>query len=436
MLLLALSSTHCGARGALSVERLAGNGGAGTTSGTGNAGGGSGGAGGSEPLCNLWDQTAAWTWSGFTGAVSSAPELVPVRADESRYAFTVLGQTGTMPLHFWHAPIEPWSPPNNASLDLEGTYIYSLASHDYGVAPSAAEDAYALVTAGATPPSVGFDPAVTPGSSSPGEEKAFSTTQPGTPRPLFAARRPASVGEGFEHLVGYEMSSGARRRLIVSLISPTWSTVEHNQAVACGSTPLAARAVAVPSAFFIAAASARPLGKCDDPQDAFAAPTRLQVTFYNQPLGVVLNPVAEWQEQAPVERVAITLGEGSLWITYALAIDDDRASLRVARVDLTGTVLLDPVEIATIARPAAFAAAHLGSRLAVAARELTDIGQTIVPVRVVAPAGEIEQSFTIVPEAADEVAMAADPNGPRLLVALTRQGTSGPSVWLGRFGCL
>jgi hypothetical protein len=292
-----------------------------------------------------------------------------------------------------------------------------------------------LTTTSATPPSVGFNPAVTPGSSDPGEEQAFSTQQPGAPRPLFAARRPASVGEGFEHLVGYEMLDGARRRTIVSLISPTWSTVEHTQAASCADRPIAARAVAVPNAFFIATGSSRPVGKCDDPSDAFGAPTRVQVTFYNQPLGVVLNPIAEWQEQAPVERIAITLGEGSLWITYALTVDADRASLRVARVDLTGTVLLEPAEIAMIARPAAFASARLGSRLAVAARELTDGGQTIVPVRVVAPNGGIDESYTIVPEAADEVAMVADPNGRRLLVALTRQGTSGPAVWLGRFGC-
>jgi hypothetical protein len=423
---LALISAHCGARGALSVE--AGAGGGGTTS-------TSSGTGGGAPLCKLWDQTASWTWTGFTGATSAVPELVPVRADESRYAFTVLGQTDAMPLYFWHAPVEPWSAPNGEFVDLQGTYIYSLASPDYGVAPSAVEDAYVLTTTSATPPSVGFNPAITPGSSDPGEEQAFDTQQPGAPRPLFAARRPATVGEGFEHLVGYEMLDGARRRTIVSILSPTWSKIEHTQAVSCADRPIAARAVGVSNVFFIATGSSRAVGQCDDPSDAFGAPTRVQVTFYNQPLGVVLNPVAEWQEQAPVERVAITLGEGSLWITYALTIDAERASLRVARVDLTGTVLLDPVEIATIARPAAFASARLGSRLAVAARALTDTGQTTVPVRILAPDGAVEQSFTIVPEAADEVAMVAHPDGSHLLVALTRRGTSGPPVWLGRFDC-
>lgn len=436
--MLVLSCASCGARAGLpdGASAVGGGGGAGTTSSTTSGSGGAGGEGGGAPLCKIWDQTATWTWSGFTGVKSSVPEIVPVRADESRYVFTLLGTSELGSLHFWHAPIEPWSPPNGAVVDLEGTYIYSLASHDYGIAPSAAEDAYVLVTASATPPSVGFNPAVTPGSSSPGEETAFLTAQPGAPRPLFAARRPASVGEGFEHLLGYEMESGNRRRLIVALTSPAWSTVEHGQAVSCADRPLPARAVATANAFFIATASARPLGECDDPQDAFGAPTRVQVTFYDMPLGVVLNPVAEWEESAPVERVALTLGEGVLWVTYAVAIDADRASLRVARVGLTGTVLADPQEIGTIARPASFAAARLGSRLAVAARALTENGQTIVPVRLVAPTGEVEQDFTIVPEAADEVALAADPSGPRLLVALTRQGTSGPAVWLGRFGCL
>jgi len=366
-----------------------------------------------------------------------APRLVPIANDESRFALTLIGQTDPNgPLRFWHTALSPWSAPNGTSADLATTFLYHLESPAYAVAPSAIEDAYGLLVGVSQPPGVTFDPAVTPGASEPGTELPFPAQNPGSLRPLFVARRPKSTSSGWEHLLGYEQRMGERRRLLVRIVSTAWGAVEHMQAAACANRPIAASGAGINNAFFIAAATSRELGKCDDPADAFDDPTRLTVLFYNLPLGVVLNSMAEWQEPTPIEEVELVVGEGALWVVYTTRLSETQARLRFARVGLTGGVLAGPFDVADVPRPALLSAARLGSRLAIASRERTAEGQTIVPVRIFEASGAPEQDFTVVPHAAEGVAIAGEPNGHRLLVAITegKDGASGPVV-VGRYGC-
>ncbi|APR79898.1 Hypothetical protein A7982_05245 [Minicystis rosea] len=370
----------------------------------------------------------------FSDQVPLLPKLVPVRSDESRYGLTVLGRTSESLFMLWHAPIEPWSVPNGTVDQLDDTMATNPAKPAYAVGPSAIEDRYALMIDGATGHAVQLFRNVDPGFD-PDSEYLLSDQQ-GAPRSLFVARRFDDAGPSYEHLLGYEMRDGDRRRLIVRLVSPSAGTPEHPQAAACASEPIAAAAVGVPGAFYVATSSSRALGACDDPADAFGPATRVQVTFYNEPLGVVLNPVEEWQESGRIVRIALTLGEGALWVTYAVDGGGDFLLLRVMRVGLTGGVLSGPFDVAKIARPGAFAATSFGSHLAIASREVTTMGQLTVPVRVLSTVGDVEESFTIVPEGVDDVAIAAEPTGKRLLVALTDEDPSAADrVWLGRYGC-
>ncbi|MFT3765316.1 MAG: hypothetical protein QM820_07350 [Minicystis sp.] len=370
----------------------------------------------------------------FSGDTPFLPRIVPVVADESRYAFTVIGKNSDDLLILWHTPIEPWGVPNGTVDTLSDNIATNPETIAYAVAPSANEGAYALVEDAVHLPGEHFFVAVTPGMG--GFSDILQTQQPGEPRSRFIARRDDDIGGGFEHLVGYEMSEGDRRRLAVRIVSQTWGNPEHPLAAACADAPIAATSVGAAGVFFIAAASSRALGQCDDPADAFGPPNRLQLTIYNKPLGQVLSLAAEWQESAPIEQVELTPDGDALWISYALADSPSKGRVRLLRVDLAGKVLAGPLDVATITRPAAFAAARLGSRLAIASREATETGQTIVPVRVITAAGEEALSFKIVPEAADEVAMVGEPNGKRLLVALTRKDPGAAHVVeLLRYGC-
>ncbi len=436
LLLLGMGTLHCGARSTLS-EAESGTGGSSTTTTTTTTT--STGTGGDSPGCAAWEQTAEFRLEPFDDETALAPRLTPILDDQSRFALTLIGKSQPNGfLRFWHTPVSPWSPPDGALESLDGTFIYHLEAPEYAVAPSATQNAYALLVGVTFPPGVTFDPAVSPGAGSPGLEVPFLSEHPGSVRPLFVARRWTSAPTSIEHLLGYEQIEVDRHRLLVRIVSEKWGTIEHSQAAACANAPIAASGVGTQSAFYIASATSRGIGQCEDPADPYDAPRRLVVSYYNQPLGEVLHSMAEWEEAEPIEAVELVLGEGALWVAYSIPLDMERSRIRAARVGLTGGVLVGPFDVADVPRPAVFSAAQLKSRLAIASRERTLDGRPIVPVRILEPTGELEQSFTLEPEAEGEVAIAGEPNGKRLLVALTRRqaGEPGPALTLARYGCL
>ena len=420
-----LAAAACGGRSSLiegeprEVEPKGGAGGTTSSSGT----SGSVGGGGAAPTCGLWEQTAAWAPTGFFDSqTSSAPALVAEDDAQTSYFLTLLG-LDTLGAHWlWYANVEPWSAPVGSFTELSDTYLGLGNIGDYA---SGGPGRLLIPLPAGQPPGVKF-----------GSQYHFSAF-PGVARPLFVARRTSSPQSTLEDLLGYEMVEGARHRLAVRMISPLWGDVEHPQAAACATTPLAAAAVGASDVFYFAAGSSRALGGCDASGDGFGAATRLQISYYQEPLGQVLGPLAEVIEGGEIERVALTLDEGALWVSYAVVTSPTEARLRVARVGLNGGLLSGPVDVTTLSRPAQLSATRLGARLALASLEKTDLGQTIVPVRVLTAELSVESSFTIVPAAANGVAIVGEPSGKRLLVAITR-GAQGPEegVVVTRYGCL
>lgn len=420
-----LAAAACGGRSSLlgdEPREVGPTGGAGgTTSSSGTSG--TAGGGGAAPTCGLWEQTAAWGPTGFFDSqTSSAPALVATEEAQSSYFLTLLGLDTVGANWLWYAAVEPWSAPVGSFTELSDTYLGLGNIGDYA---SGGPGKLLIPLPAGQPPGVKF-----------GSQYYYSAFA-GVARPLFVARRVSSAQSTQEELLGYEMVEGARHRLAVRIVSPLWGDVEHSQAAACAATPLATAATGASDVFYFAAGSSRPLGGCGAPGDGFGAATRLQISYYQKPLGQVLGPLAEVIESGEIERVALTLDEGALWVSYAVVTSPTEARLRVARVGLGGGLLSGPVDVATLSRPAQISATRLGARLALASLEKTDLGQTIVPVRVLTAEGAAESSFTIVPAAANGVSIVGEPNGKRLLVALTR-GAQGPEdgVLVMRYGCL
>lgn len=419
-----LAAAACGGRSSLlggEPREVGPSGGAGGATSTSTATSTSSSSGG--PACALWEETAAWAPTGFFDSqTSSAPALVAEDDTQTSYFLTLLG-LDTLGAHWlWYAAVEPWSAPVGSFTELSDTYLGLGNIDDYA---SGGPGKLLIPLPPGQPQGVKF-----------GSQYYYSAF-PGVARPLFVARRVTSAQSALEDLLGYEMVEGSRHRLAVRIVSPLWGDVEHSQAAACAATPLATTATGASDVFYFAAGSSRPLGGCDAPGDGFGPATRLQVSYYQEPLGQVLGPLAEVIESGEIERVAVTLDEGALWVSYAVVTSPTEARLRVARVGLGGGLLAGPVDVATLSRPAQLSATRLGTRLALASLEKTDQGQTIVPVRVLTAEGAVESSFTIVPAAANGVSIVGEPSGKRLLVALTR-GAKGPQegVLVTRYGCL
>lgn len=432
-LLLAALSTACGARSAL----LDAGGASASTSGSGGAS--ATGSGGASPACLLSDLTATFPFDDFSDETASSPQLIPLDDTGERWALTLLGQTGMGFPRLWHAQTRPWSPPVNAVVPLPGASLAPLGDPSYAVARSATEGAYALETPYPPPsPGVTFAPAVVPGASTPGLEIPLISQFQGSTRPSFVARRPWGSPPVLEHLVGHERSESGNHQIHLRMVSPTWGNPEHGQALACADRAIPARGTGTLGAFFTIAASSRPLGQCDAAGDVFGPPTRLQVTFYNQPLGQVLNPLLDLEESGPIEAVDVALGDGWLWVAWATVLDEGTARLRLARVGLTGTLLSGPDDITLLTRPSTFSIARFGDRLATAVIQVTAGGQRFVAVRTLETSGALDYDFLVVPESVTGVAIAGEPSGKRLLLAITQDQPSagGKAILVSRYGCL
>jgi hypothetical protein len=435
-LLLAAVSSACGARSAL-LDAGGAGGASASTSGTGGAT--VTGTGGASPACLLSDLTATFPFDDFADETASSPQLIPLDDIGERWALTLIGQTGMGFPRLWHTQTRPWSPPVNAVVPLPGAALAPLLDPVYAVTRSATEGAYALeIPHPPASPGVVFDPAVVPGASSPGLEIPLISQFQGPTRPSFVARRPWGSPPVFEHLAGYERSENGNHQVHLRMVSPTWGNPEHGPALACADRAIPVRGTGTLGAFFTVAASSRPLGQCEVAGDSFGAPTRLQVTFYNQPLGQVLNPLAEFQEDGPIEAVDVALGDGWLWVAWATVLDEKTARLRLARVGLTGTLLAGPADLTLLTRPSTLSIARFGDRLATAVVQVTEGGQRFVTVRTLKTSDALDDIFLVVPESVSGVAIAGEPNGKRLLLAVTQDqpAAEGKAILVSRYGCL
>ena len=161
-------------------------------------------------------------------------------------------------------------------------------------------------------------------------------------------------------------------------------------------------------------------------------------SFYNLPLGQVIQPILSLDAGAPVVFVdTFPAGEDPMndgaWVAYGTASGPTGSTLHVARFDPTGKLLTQPFDVPTGSAPLpGFASAtRLGDGLALAWAEPNGAG-LYLQVAVFDFSGAMVQSFKMVPVSMTAATILGSPDGKQLLVAYT-DGEGAAQVL--RYGC-
>lgn len=432
--------TACGARSALEID------GAAAASGSG-VGGGSGassaatGAGGAEPACVPSKVTATW----YGGANDGNPLLPPhLVADSEIYnsadlSFAVV-PSGPGDTQVWRGGFKPWGAPADFPTGLLLYPTITTTAVDLAMGPGRIDGSHALSVAALDGMGTQVFLSV-PTTSDPGPSMFFPPAGPGAARPLFIAKREMMhLDPKPEMLQGIEHDSAGKRRLKVRILSDEWGNILYDQSVACGADELAAAASGWQSEFLIAASSALPIGKCDDDNIPLGSPDEIQVSFYHQPLGQVIQPILSLKAEGHIAHLDVfpagadPAADGA-WIVFSdVAVTPGaKRHVRAARFDPAGKLLTPPFEVATTENmaPDLTAAARLGDNLAVAWGTVEGANLRI-KIGIFDRSGALLRSFEIVPVSPTGVALLGSPDGQQVVAAVTEGDGQAHMV---RYGC-